>query len=76
MDELLKYIAQHLVDQPDAVSVKQEQSGDGLLLSLNVAQGDMGKVIGKQGKIAKAIRKVVKAAAIKKNMHCVVDIVG
>ena len=74
MKELLTYIAQSLVDYPDQVVVT-EREGDGeVLLELRVASEDMGKVIGKQGRIAKAIRSVVKAAAAKKDKKVVVDI--
>ena len=65
MKELLTYIARNLVDHPDAVEVT-EHAGDGeTVLELRVASEDMGKVIGKQGRIAKAIRTVVKAATAK-----------
>ena len=74
MKELLTYIAQSLVDYPDQVVVT-EREGDGeVLLELRVASEDMGKVIGKQGRIAKAIRSVVKAAASKEDKKVVVDI--
>lgn len=77
MEELLRYIAVNLVDQPSEVAISKQQKDDSLtVLSLTVAQADMGKVIGKQGKVAKAIRKVVKAAATKQNINCAVDIVG
>ena len=62
MKELLVYIAQHLVDHPDQVSVEAVMSGDTMNLQLRVAQEDMGKVIGRQGRIAKEIRTLIKAA--------------
>lgn len=75
MKELITLIAKSLVKQPDAVSVTMEMKGDMEVYSIHVAPEDMGKVIGKQGKIAKAIRAVVKAAAIKENKKISVDIV-
>ncbi len=62
MKELVEVIAKALVDNPDEVVVEEKQEGRGITISLHVADGDMGKVIGKQGRIAKAIRTVVKAA--------------
>ena len=75
MKELVEVIAKALVDQPDEVSVTEKKEGRTTVLELHVADGDMGKVIGKQGRIAKAIRSVVKAAATKDNKRVVVDIV-
>ena len=67
MSELVLFIAKSLVDNPDAVSVETKQDGDYTVIELHVAEGDMGKVIGKQGRIAKAIRTVVKAASVREN---------
>lgn len=75
MKELLETIARSLVDYPDEVSVNEIESDNTLVLELKVSKDDMGKVIGKQGRIAKAIRTVVKAAAIKENIKVVVEIV-
>ncbi|MDO8685914.1 MAG: KH domain-containing protein [Clostridiales bacterium] len=75
MKELLLTIAKALVDEPDQVSVTEIMDGDILILELRVADGDMGKVIGRQGRIAKAIRSVVKAAAVKENIKVIVEIV-
>ena len=75
MKEVLEVIAKALVEHPDEVSVTEIPGDRSLTLELRVADGDMGKVIGKQGKIAKAIRTVVKAAASMENMHVSVDIV-
>ncbi|MBQ7718581.1 MAG: KH domain-containing protein [Clostridia bacterium] len=75
MKELLVYIAQSLVEHPEAVSVDETETEYGLVLDLHVHESDMGKVIGKQGKIAKAIRSVVKAAASKENIKVTVNIV-
>ena len=74
MEELLLYVARQLVDQPDAVTVTQREDGDNTILELRVAPEDMGKVIGRQGRIAKAIRTVVKAAAVKQDEKVVVEI--
>ena len=65
MRELVEYIAKNLVDQPDAVRVTEREEDNAFILELTVAPDDMGKVIGKQGRIAKAIRTVVKAATTK-----------
>lgn len=76
MLELVEYIAKSLVDEPDAVKVKESEGDDGVVtIELNVAEDDMGKVIGKQGRIAKAIRTVVKAASAKGDKKYVVEIV-
>ncbi|HHW22512.1 MAG TPA: KH domain-containing protein [Clostridiaceae bacterium] len=75
MKELLEKIARSLVDNPDEVSVTEVDNGNSLILELRVAEEDMGKVIGKQGRIAKAIRVVMKAAAVHENKRVVVEIV-
>ncbi|MCC8065968.1 MAG: KH domain-containing protein [Clostridiales bacterium] len=75
MKELLEVIAKSLVDHPDEVEVTEKESGKTLVLELKVAPSDMGKVIGKQGRIAKAIRSVIKAAATKEDIKVVVDII-
>lgn len=75
MKELLEILAKSLVDNPDAVQVKEVAGEQSIILELKVAPEDMGKVIGKQGRIAKAIRTVVKAAAIKENKRVVVEII-
>ena len=74
MKELVEVIAKSLVDNPDEVEVTEKESVKSLVLELNVAPSDMGKVIGKQGRIAKAIRSVVKAAASKEDRKVIVDI--
>lgn len=74
MKELVELIAKSLVDQPDAVVVTQKEEDNVLTLELSVAPDDMGKVIGKQGRIAKSIRTVVKAAASKGDKKVIVDI--
>ncbi len=75
MKELLAVIAKALVDEPDAVSVSEREGERSIVLELRVADADMGKVIGKQGRIAKCIRTVMKAAASRENKHVVVEIV-
>jgi len=73
--ELLEILAKSLVDKPEEVKVNEITGEQSIILELRVAPEDMGKVIGKQGRIAKAIRTVVKAAAIKENKRVVVEIV-
>lgn len=75
MKELLEFIAKSLVDYPEDVSVTESQSASSLVLELHVNENDMGKVIGKQGRIAKSIRAVVKAAASRDNKKVIVEIV-
>ncbi len=75
MKELVEVIAKSLVDYPDEVVVTEKETERAIVLELRVAQSDMGKVIGKQGRIAKAIRSVVKAAASKEEKKVTVDIV-
>ncbi len=75
MKELLLYVAKNLVDQPDAVSVTQTESEEGIQLELHVAPEDMGKVIGRQGRIAKEIRTIVKTVAQRNGARVTVDIV-
>ena len=74
MKELVEVIAKSLVENPDEVTVTEKQSGKTTVVELKVAPSDLGKVIGKQGRIAKAIRAVVKAAASKEDKKVVVDI--
>ncbi|NPV25892.1 MAG: KH domain-containing protein [Firmicutes bacterium] len=74
MKDLVEILAKALVDYPDKVEVKQVEGEKSVILELKVAADDMGKVIGKQGKIAKAIRTVVKAAAAKEGKRVVVEI--
>ncbi|MEN6389414.1 MAG: KH domain-containing protein [Syntrophomonas sp.] len=74
MKDLLEYIAKNLVDDPDQVSVKESNGEKAIVLELTVAADDMGKVIGKQGKIAKSIRTITKAAAAKEGKRVTVEI--
>ena len=76
MKELILTIAKALVDKPDEVRVTERKKERLTVLELHVAPSDMGKVIGRQGRIAKAIRNVLKAYAIKNNVHVVLDIVN
>lgn len=74
MKELVSVIAKSLVDDPNAVTVEERIAGENTVVELRVAPSDMGKVIGKQGRIAKAIRAVVTAAALKDDKKVIVDI--
>ena len=75
MGELVEFIAKALVDNPEEVSVNEVEGSQSIIIELKVAPDDMGKIIGKQGRIAKVIRTVVKAAAIKDNKRVVVEII-
>ena len=75
MKDLVEIIAKSLVDNPNEVHVNEIQGEQDLILELRVAPEDMGKVIGKQGRVAKAIRTVVKAAALNENQKVVVEII-
>ncbi len=74
MKELVEVIAKALVDNPDEVVVTESEKEDEIVIELKVASSDMGKVIGKQGRIAKAIRSVVKAASSKMEKKVIVEI--
>ena len=75
MKELVELLAKSLVDSPDDVIVREKNEDGTIILELSVNKDDMGKVIGKQGRIAKAIRTVVRAAAIKEGKKVVVEII-
>ena len=75
MKELVEVIAKALVDNPDEVVVTEKEEGKNVTIELHVAASDMGKVIGKQGRIAKAIRSVVKAASLGDNKKGDVEII-
>jgi len=75
MKELLEFLAKSLVDNPDEVNVNVVEKDKSLVLELKVAADDMGKVIGKQGRIAKAIRTVIKAASAREGQRVVVEII-
>lgn len=74
MKELVEVLAKALVDSPQDVVVTERQDEKGTIIELKVAASDMGKVIGKQGRIAKSIRSVVKAAAFRENKKVIVEI--
>ena len=75
ISELVRFVARSLVDKPDAVDVRQVENAESIVLELRVDPDDMGKVIGKQGRIAKSIRAVVKAATLKNEKPVFVEIV-
>ncbi len=75
MGELVKYLAESLVDHPESVRITEKTLNDTVIIELSVAEEDMGKVIGKQGRIAKAIRTVVKAASVKTGKKYTVEII-
>ncbi|MCI5569664.1 MAG: KH domain-containing protein [Candidatus Alectryocaccobium sp.] len=75
MKKLVEVIAKSLVENPDEVVVTETENGEEILIELKVASSDMGKIIGRQGRIAKAIRSVVKAASSKSDKKVVVDII-
>jgi len=75
MKELVEFMAKSLVENPDSVIVKEVEEDDSIVLKLTVAPEDMGKIIGKQGRIAKAIRTVVKAVAVKQNKRVIIEII-
>jgi len=74
--ELIEFLAKSLVDDPDAVEVNQIEGEKSVIVELKVASEDMGKVIGKQGKIAKAIRTIAKAAGAKAGKKVIVEIIS
>ena len=74
MQELLTFVAQSLVEHPDQVTVTETEGPEAIILELHVAEEDMGKGIGKQGRIAKAIRQVINAAAARDKIKVIVDI--
>jgi hypothetical protein len=74
LKELLEFLARSLVDQPDQVHVDEIESENGVILRLSVAKEDVGKVIGKQGRVARALRTVVKASAVKDGKQATVEI--
>jgi uncharacterized protein len=72
--ELLAYLARELVDEPDAVRVETEERDDALVLHLHVAPADVGKVIGRQGRIARALRALVRASAMRDDRRVLLEI--
>lgn len=75
MSELIKYIVSYLVDNPDEIEITEIQDGDTIHLKLKVAESDTGKVIGRQGRIAKAIRAILKSSCAKSKTRYVLDII-
>jgi predicted RNA-binding protein YlqC (UPF0109 family) len=73
--ELLEYLARQLVDDPDAVRVETADEEDAIVLRLHVAEEDVGKVIGRQGRIARALRTVVRASAARERRRVLLEIV-
>jgi predicted RNA-binding protein YlqC (UPF0109 family) len=76
MAELLAYLARELVDEPDAVRVETEERDDALVLVLHVAPDDVGKVIGRQGRIVRALRTLVRASAVREGRRVLVEVAG
>jgi len=76
MKELIEYIAKAIVDNPDEVRVTEEPCEDGIVLKLQVAPEDTGKVIGKEGRIAKAMRTLLRVAAIRKGTRATLEIIS
>jgi predicted RNA-binding protein YlqC (UPF0109 family) len=72
--ELLTYLAQRLVDDPEAVRVEEEERDDTLVLRLHVAKEDVGKVIGRQGRIARALRAIVRAGGARERRRLILEI--
>jgi uncharacterized protein len=72
--ELLAFLAQRLVDDPDAVRVEEEEREDAIVLRLHVAKDDVGKVIGRQGRIARALRAIVRAGGARQRRRLVLEI--
>jgi predicted RNA-binding protein YlqC (UPF0109 family) len=76
MAELLAYLARELVDDPEAVRVETEERDDALVLVLHVAPEDVGKVIGRQGRIARALRTLIRASAVREDRRVLLEIAG
>jgi len=76
MKEFMEFIAKHLVDHPDAVSVDIEEKEGKLVFKLKVIESDVGKIIGKNGRTASALRTLLRAVAAKEGKRAVLDIIG
>jgi predicted RNA-binding protein YlqC (UPF0109 family) len=74
--ELVEYLARRLVDEPDAVRVEESEREGAVVLTLHVAQDDIGKVIGRQGRVARALRAVVRAGAARRRQRVLLEIAG
>jgi predicted RNA-binding protein YlqC (UPF0109 family) len=75
MKELVEYVARGLVEQPDAVTVTEIDQGNLIIYELEVASDDMGKIIGRQGRVINALRSIVKAAAVRRGVRVNVEVV-
>jgi uncharacterized protein len=75
LKDLLEFMAQALVDDPDSVRVDAIETDTTIVLELNVAKDDVGKVIGKQGRIARALRTIVKASAVRDGKRAIIEII-
>ncbi|MBE0415685.1 MAG: KH domain-containing protein [Dehalococcoidia bacterium] len=75
MKELIEYIAKSIVNKPEDVVVTEEEGSEGVLLKLHVAQEDMGRVIGKQGRVVQAMRTLLRVAAVKKGTRVELEII-
>ena len=76
MAEVLEWVARRLVDEPDAVRVEMEEREDAIVFHLYVAEGDVGKVIGRQGRMARALRSIVRAAGARADERYLLEIAG
>lgn len=76
MAELVEYLARRLVDDPDAVRVEESEREGAVVLTLHVAEDDIGKVIGRQGRVARALRAVVRAGAARRRQRVLLEIAG
>jgi len=76
MKDFLEFVAKHLVDHPDQVAIEMEEKDQKMVFKLTVAQGDVGKIIGRDGKTASAVRVLLRAVAAKEGKRAVLDIVG
>ena len=76
MKEFIEYIAKHLVDHPDGVSLEVEEKEEKIVLKLKVAETDVGKIIGRSGRTASALRTLLRAVAAKEGKRAVLDIIG
>jgi predicted RNA-binding protein YlqC (UPF0109 family) len=74
--ELVEYLARRLVDEPDAVRIEESEREGAVVLTLHVAQDDIGKVIGRQGRVARALRAVVRAGAARRRQRVLLEIAG
>jgi uncharacterized protein len=76
LTELVAFLARKLVDDPEAVRVEQEERDDVLIVRLHVAPDDVGKVVGKQGRIARALRTIVRAGGVREGRRVLLEIAG